>query len=138
MSVCTFFGHRDCPSSIKPLLRQTLCELIEKDGVESFYVGNHGKFDSLVLSVLRELKNDYPHIRYAVVLAYLPGERDAFAKDEPNTLFPEGIENAPPRFAISYRNRWMLKQAAYVVTYVTHSWGRAARLRSRQSGRGRS
>ena len=45
-----------------------------------------------------------------------------------NSLLPEGIENVPPRFAINWRNEWMLKQASFVVTYVTHSWGGAAKF----------
>ena len=39
MSVCTFFGHRDCPSSIKPKLREVLIDLIENHAVDMFYVG---------------------------------------------------------------------------------------------------
>ena len=31
-------------------------------------------------------------------------------------------------FAISWRNKWMLKQSDYVVTYITHSWGGAAQF----------
>ena len=33
MSACTFFGHRDCPSSIKPKLREALIDLIENHTV---------------------------------------------------------------------------------------------------------
>ena len=32
------------------------------------------------------------------------------------------------RFAILWRNKWMLKQSDYVVAYVTHSWGGAAQF----------
>lgn len=28
MSVCTFFGHKDCPETIKPYLREVLIDLI--------------------------------------------------------------------------------------------------------------
>ena len=31
-------------------------------------------------------------------------------------------------YAIARRNDWMLAQAEYVVTYITHSWGGAARF----------
>lgn len=33
--VCTFFGHRDCPSSIKPTLRKALIDLIENHAVDA-------------------------------------------------------------------------------------------------------
>lgn len=39
-------------------------------------------------------------------------------------LYPR-LENVPLRFAISQRNRWMVRQAAVVIAYVTHSWGGA-------------
>ena len=43
-------------------------------------------------------------------------------------LLPEGIESVHPRYAISWRNNWMLRQSDYVVTYITHSWGGAAQF----------
>lgn len=65
-------------------------------------------------------------IRYAVVLAYLPEKNDPAALPAEETLFPEGIETVPKRFAISWRNRWMIDHAEYVICYTTHSWGGAA------------
>ena len=127
MSVCTFFGHRDCPETIRPKLHAALVELIEEQGVDSFYVGNHGTFDRMVRSLLRELSERYPHIRYSVVLAYVPQMWDEFdQRDFSDTMVPEGVETVPPRFAIAWRNKWMLREADYVVTYITHGWGGAA------------
>jgi len=127
MSVCTFFGHRDCPETIRPKLHAALVELIEEQGVDSFYVGNHGTFDRMVRSLLRELSERYPHIRYSVVLAYVPQRWDEFdQRDFSDTMAPEGVETVPPRFAIAWRNKWMLREADYVVTYITHGWGGAA------------
>ena len=37
---CTFFGHRDCPSSIKPRLREVLIDLIENHAVDMFMLVN--------------------------------------------------------------------------------------------------
>lgn len=127
MSVCTFFGHRDCPETIRPKLHAALVELIEERGVDGFYVGNHGTFDRMVRSLLRELSERYPHIRYSVVLAYVPQRWDEFdQRDFSDTMVPEGVETVPPRFAIAWRNKWMLREADYVVTYITHGWGGAA------------
>ena len=52
MAVCTFFGHHDCPASVKEELRETIRDLIENCGVSMFYVGNHGTFDAIVRSTL--------------------------------------------------------------------------------------
>ena len=128
MSVCTFFGHSSCPESIREKLRENVVDLIENKGVTLFYVGHQGEFDRMVHSVLRELKSSYD-MDYAIVLAYLPEKRSAADRDDlADTLFPEGIEKAPKRFAISWRNRWMLQRSDYVITYVRHSWGGAAQF----------
>ena len=125
MSACTFFGHRDCPYASKVKLRDVLIDLIENHNVDMFYVGHQGAFDSLVSGVLRELAQEYPHVRYAVVLAYMPAEHSG-PVDYSDTMLPEGIELVHPRYAISWRNNWMLQQADFVVAYVGHSWGGAA------------
>ena len=127
MPACTFFGHRDCPGAIKPRLRATVVELIEGYSVYRFYVGRQGAFDAMVRSVLQELVEAYPHISYAVVLERLSdGKREPDMLDFSPTIFPDGLETVPPRFAISKRNEWMLRQSDYVVAYITHGWGGAA------------
>lgn len=127
--VCTFFGHRNCPKEIEPLLRSLLTNLIEHNAVNKFYVGNQGGFDLMVQKILKELAQLYP-ITYDVVLAYVPGKRFEFEDNNPdNSLLPEGIETVPPRFAITWRNKWMLKQADYVITYVQSSYGGAAHFK---------
>ncbi len=127
MAACTFFGHHDCPEHIRPKLRETIIELILSKNVDMFYVGNNGHFDSMVRSILWELQTVYPQIEYAVVLAYMPGKR-AERKDYSDTMLLEGIERVPKRFAISWRNNWMLERSEYVVAYITHSWGGAAQF----------
>jgi len=125
LSACTFFGHRDCPDSVKQKLEDTLVQLITENGVDRFYVGNQGNFDALVYRVLCELRGIYPHITVTVVLAYMPPEETAnrYGSD---AILPEGIEAVPKRYAISWRNKWMINQSEYVVTYVTRSFGGAA------------
>ena len=125
MPSCTFFGHRDCPDAIKPKLRETMIDLLTNHGVDMFYVGHQGEFDAIVRGILRELKKEYPQINYAVVLAYMPSKKNE-NEDYSDTMIPEGIETVHPRYAISWRNNWMLKQSDYVVSYITHPWGGAA------------
>ncbi len=126
MSVCSFFGHQECPGSIDSKLNDVLIDLIENHAVYMFYVGNQGAFDALVHSILRKLQQKYPHISCAVVLAYLPTKQ--YGIDYSDTMLPEGIETVPKRFAIACRNRWMVEQSDIVVTYVTHGWGGAAQF----------
>lgn len=124
MSACTFFGHRDCCADIEPLLVEKIENLIVHKDVNIFYVGDHGSFDRLVVKTLRETKKKHPQIAYQIVLAYMPH------KNEPSdeTLLPDGIEIIPKRYAISYRNQWMIQHSDYVIAYVTRSFGGAAQF----------
>jgi len=117
----TFFGHRDTPKEIEPALRLTLIDLIENKNATVFYVGNHGNFDAMVHRQLEDLSKTYP-IKYYVVLAYMPGKND---NPDEHSILPEGIETVPRRFAINYRNKWMLNKSDIVVTYVTRNFGGA-------------
>ena len=125
--VCTFFGHKDTPKEIEPTLRSTLIDLIENKNVNVFYVGNNGNFDTMVRRQLEDLSQTYT-ITYHVVLAYLPTEKNKY-DNLTNTNYPEGLETVPKRFAISWRNKWMIQQSDIVVTYVTHNFGGAAQFK---------
>ena len=125
--VCTFFGHKDTPKEIEPTLRSTLIDLIENKNVNVFYVGNNGNFDTMVRRQLEDLSQTYP-ITYSVVLAYLPTEKNK-CDNLSNTIYPEGLETVPKRFAISWRNKWMIQQSDVVVTNVNHNFGGAVQFK---------
>ena len=78
MANCTFLGHRDCPETIKPRLREILVDMITNHEVNMFYVGHQGQFDAYVHGELKKLKQEYPQINYAVVLAYMPGKKTEY------------------------------------------------------------
>ena len=128
-SAC-FFGHREVTHNIRPKLTEIIEKLIVDEGVTEFYVGHQGQFDSMVYSVLKELKVEYPQIRYTVVLAYMPDEhiREVYGDD---TLFPDGLENVPKRFAISKRNDWMIKHSDIAACYVWKITGGAAKFKEK-------
>lgn len=123
--ICTFFGHKNTPETVKPLLRETVIDLIENHGANKFYVGNNGHFDGMAASILKELKQIYPNIEYHVVLAYLRNDGNEI---EHPTEFPDGIENTPAKFAIDFRNKWMLNKSDTIIAYITHGWGGAAKF----------
>ena len=105
MAASTFFGHRDCPSSIKGKLHKEIDRLICNHGVDTFYVGTHGNFDRMAYTVLKGLRERNSHIKIYRVLAYMPklGDTDTY-----DTIVPEGIETTYPRYAIIHRNYWMV------------------------------
>ena len=135
---CTFFGHRDAPMALSPFIETFLQELISKNGVTRFLVGNQGQFDAMVTRALVQLKETFPQISFAVVLAYLPQTQAPSSLVAPQeTIFPTGLELVPPAFAIQKRNLWMLGQADCVVTYVTDCFGNAEKFRRRAVNQGK-
>ena len=132
---CCFFGHREVTHNIIDKLKAIIESLIAENGVTEFYVGHQGQFDSMVYSILKELKAKYPQIRYTVVLAYMPDEhiKDVYGED---TLYPDGLETVPKRFAISKRNDWMIRQSGVAVCYVHKITGGAVKFRDKAEKKG--
>ena len=127
--VCTFFGHADSPTNIKKEIQKVIEDLILQKGVNTFYVGTNGNFDRMVQSVLIDLKKQYPNLECCTVLAYIPGIKPEFdiGYEKLESLYPDGLEKVPKRFAIDWRNKWMVQQSDYVISYVRHSFGGAAK-----------
>lgn len=123
MSACVFFGHKDSYGLDSGVLQAAIEEWILQ-GVDTFYVGSQGQFDTMAYSCLKQLRKRHPHICINVVLEHLPGENTE-QKDMEDTIFPEGLESAPPRFAIDRRNTWMVRQADHCLCYINHTWGGA-------------
>ena len=127
MSYCTFFGHKDCNDSVKQNLFKAIEALITEHNVIGFFVGNQWNFDLFALKALRELQKKHPHIKYCVVLAYMPqAASDHLFPNE--TVYPEDLTRVPKRFAISHRNIWMINKSDYVISYVKRSYGGAAQF----------
>ena len=124
INACTFFGHRDCPYHIRPILKDAIIDLIENHGVKQFFIGTHGAFDRLAISVLCELSEIYTGILCTVVLSYVPQKKEEYPFE---TLLPSGIESVPRRYAINFRNKWMLRNSSHVIFYITHNWSNTSK-----------
>lgn len=125
------FGHRSISDMYKKYLTEQIEYLICECGVDTFYVGNQGNYDNMVLNVLRKIKIKYSNIQYFVVLAYMPGVKNVKKKDVidyQETIYPEGLEKVPVRFAIPWRNKWMVHQSEYVIACVRGFSGGAAQF----------
>lgn len=120
MRACTFFGNRSCSEMNTDDLREILINLINEEEVNVFYVGNQGEFDTKVRIILRELTKEYSNISCYIILAYMPIDKPDYYFP---TIYPNGIEKIPPRFAITWRNNWMLKRSEFVVSYVKDKTG---------------
>lgn len=129
MKRCFFIGHREADDSIYQALYKSIEEHIIKFNVEEFVVGQYGGFDCLVRKALIEAKQNYPHIRLLLLMPYLQTEHD---KTIPNgfddSIYPEGLESVPRRYAIVRANRYMVDHSDYLIAYVAHPASNAYNL----------
>jgi len=136
---CAFFGHRDCPDEMLTALYAAIETLYLEKGVNIFWVGYQGNFDTLARKALRSLKKVYPELNWNIVLSYMPTpDRLPLLHKDESTYFPEGIEMVPPRYAIAKRNEWMVKNCDYVICYVEHNIGGAAKYVEMAEKRGKT
>ena len=117
--ICTFFGHRDTPDSVKKSLKEAILNLSNTQGVKTFCVGNNGKFDYMVQSVLKEISNNDTSINYLIVLSSLCEKVNC--NQIGNTIFPEELDDVPPQFAISKRNEWLIKNSDFTIVYLRNT-----------------
>ena len=134
MSVCTFFGHSECYGLDAAVLRSAIEGFIKR-GVTEFVVGNHGQFDGMVYSCLQNLSKDY-EISYSVALAYLPTHKEDYDIYHGHSLYPEGLEVGPAKFAIERRNRYLIDTADIFICYVNHTFGGAHKFARMAKRRG--
>ena len=85
MKVC-FFGHSDAPWRIQPKLREVILDLIDNEGADEFYVGNHGNFDRMAIAVLSELSETQKKKIPAPITQSFLTELKISLRDLPSTI----------------------------------------------------
>lgn len=70
--LCFFIGHRDAPDSLAERLNDAIEHHIVDFGVDSFVVGNYGRFDRMSQSALTRAKKRRPDISIRMAIAYHP------------------------------------------------------------------
>ena len=125
MSSCAFFGHRDFDYiPFEGKIRESIVNLIENEGVTSFYSGGRSKFENMCAHIVWELREKYSQIKNILVLSYLPKENFEldFYFDESVYLLDKKV---PLKFAISHTNRKLVETVDYVISGVARNYGGA-------------
>lgn len=118
--IVTFCGHGlvYTPKKVEAWLRQVVEGLI-KEGATQFYLGGYGEFDAMAFQVVTDLQKIHPQIKTVYVKAYLdwnPCNVDWYD----GTTYPP-IEEGPPRFAITRRNKWLAETCDVMVVYLRYT-----------------
>ncbi len=126
----TFCGHSQYTSSKEDEQKiiSFLTEIIGDCHAE-LYLGGYGSFDKFARECGKKYQGTHPNTKLIFVTPYITIDHQKDHLDNNKDLYDEilypSLENKPLKYAISYRNKWMVEQADYVIAYITHAWGEA-------------
>ena len=128
--IITFCGHADFQKSNE--YEKKILEILSRDVGESeadIYLGGYGMFDEFAYLCCKKYKEKHPRISLVFVSPYMTLEyqRNHLVYEQEKydeIIYPE-IEDKPLKFAISYRNKYMVKKADIVVAFIEREIGGA-------------
>ena len=128
--VITFCGHSTFVKT--PEIEERLLSILQNqvgDKPTDLFLGGYGSFDSFAWECCRKYQSEHPQVKLVLITAYMTIEHQknylAYQKDYYDAIIYPEIEDKPLKFAISYRNKWMVEQADLVIAYVNHNSGGA-------------
>ena len=128
--IITFFGHSNFHKTTE--YEQKILEYLEKnigDTLTEAYLGGYGDFDELAYECCKKYKATHPNFSLIFVTPYITEEyqknRLNYVKTKYNDIIYPEIEDKPLKFAITYRNRWMVERADHVICGILVEYGGA-------------
>ena len=127
--MCTCFGHRETYKDFSRVLSELLEDLILNQGVVEFWTGGMGNFDGSFSAAVRGLKRKYPDIKLILIKPYFSNElntnKEYYEYTYDDVVIPDVLVGVHPKSAITKRNRWMVENSDFIVTYVRRDHGGA-------------
>lgn len=126
----SFFGHARFQPT-EEYTRKILEFLEDRIGDDSadLYFGGYGEFDAFAYECCKKYKSMHPNVKLIFVTPYMTLEYQRnhleYQKMRYDAIVYPEIEHRPLKFAIFYRNRWMIEKADCAVFGITHDWGGA-------------
>ena len=112
--------------------------LITEKGVNKFLFGIKSNFDDFCQEVVKELREEYPHIQRVSVRMYYPELGEPYIgyilRDFEDTYMPERIENAGVARYVE-RNQEMINASDYCIFYYDKNYKPPRRKYSKRSVR---
>ena len=105
--------------------------MIKNYNVKEFWVGNYGEFDYMSAKAVREMKTIYKNIELILVIPYLTKTineyKQVYYSDFDSILIADIPQNTPQRYKILNCNRYIVNNSDFMICYVDHFWGGAAK-----------
>ena len=128
--IITFCGHSHYTESKEDELK--ILSVLENkvgDNYAELYLGGYGAFDDFARRCGDKYKENHPNTKLIFITPYITPDYQKnhlkYKKDLYDEIIYPELENVPPRFAISYRNKWMVDKADIVIAYIINSFGGA-------------
>lgn len=132
--VISFCGHGDIFYSDEILnkIMFYLNKIIKKNGNVNFYLGGYGNFDELARIACTQYKKNNPNSKLIYVTPYvnIPSSKIEFFKKNYDEILYPSLEYVPHKYAIIYRNYWVVEHSDIIISYVKYSWGGAYKTMS--------
>ncbi len=130
--IISFAGHRFIydKTNVKNMVKEKIKTCVSNEDGIYFYLGGYGDFDNLCATACREVKAEFPRAELVYVTPYLTLNEQKRINEMlklrlyDSIIYPP-IEKTPPKYAISKRNEWMMKNSDIVIAYVKKSYGGA-------------
>ena len=122
--IITFCGHSDFFESDK--YKKLLIDILEREigaCYAEMYLGGYGGFDSFAYACCKEFKSQRPNVSLVFITPYLNVD-PILVQNYDSVIYP-ALEDKPKRYAISYRNKFMVEKADLIIAYINHDWGGA-------------
>jgi len=120
--ICFLFGHADAPETIIWDIKRAIIRCHNVCGTSDFVVGKYGNFDRMAKTALNAAKAEIPALHLWLLTPYHPAVSPVeLPSGFDGTLYPEGMEQVPKKYAIVKANQYMIKTANAVICYCRHS-----------------
>ena len=128
--IVTFCGHADFKKSKE--YEEKILEILDKEicgASAEMYLGGYGQFDEFAYFCCKKYKGSHPGISLVFVSPYMTLEYQKnhlkYQKERYDEIIYPPIEGTPLKFAISYRNKYMVEKANVVIAFVERERGGA-------------
>lgn len=133
---CAFLGndYKWSRSDIIEKVKGQALRLIEKEGVDTFYVGSKGAYENDAYNAALRIKQKNPSIKIVFVASSMKevndGERyfDSF-------IYPDQAAIGYKRWCIVHRNNWIIENTDFIIAYNRFE-GRAFEICKRAKNKG--
>lgn len=130
---CCFTGHRNIPEYMHGTIRKEIEKIVSKlylTGIDTYICGGALGFDTIAAEAIIEVKNTYPDIRLHLAIPCPNHDKSWSVRDRRKfsvlLAHADSVCYVSPdytRFCMFTRNRYMVDNSAYCISYCTEKTG---------------